>query len=886
MDSFQCRETLTVGAKRYTYYSLDAAERRGLAGVSRLSVSHKVLLEGLLRNEDGKSVTADDIRRMVNAALNPGKDREIAFRPARVLMPDTTGLPVIQDLAAMREAMRDAGGDPGKVECQIQADLIVDHSLIVETFGSHEALDRNLEIEYARNGERYRFLRWAQQAFGRLRVFPPGVGICHQVNLEHIAGVVWTGPDGNGEVAFPDTVIGADSHTTMANGIGVLGWGVGGIEVEAAMLGMPVMMLLPNVIGIELIGTLREGVTSTDLALSVTEAVRKVGVVGKIVEFYGEGADRLSTEDRATVSNMAPEYGATCSFFPADAETLRYLGVTGRSREQINLVEAYLRAQGMFGGVNGESAAFAGRLRIDLSQIESCLAGPKRPQDRIALSAVKRTFRDSFSSEFGRALGKPADHMGADLSKIQDGTVVLAAITSCANTSNPALMIAAGLLARNAVARGLRSKPWVKTSFAPGSRVVSDYLQKADLQRSLDALNFNLVGYGCTTCIGNSGPLVPDVADAIDGSDVVVSSVLSGNRNFEGRINARVRANYLASPPLVVAYAIAGTIDFDFGSEPLGTGEDGEPVFLADIWPSTQEVADVVRATVRGEFYNRRYRDVSAGGAQWQAIEVAPSQTYPWDEASTYVRKPQRFAAIDQTADIEGAHILALLGDSITSDHISPAGSIGIDTPAGQYLNDLKIATADFNQYSTRRGNHNVMVRGTFANLRLKNAMAGGKAGGFTTHWPSGQSMTIFDAATRYQDESVPLVVFAGKEYGTGSSRDSAAKGPRLLGVRAIIAESFERIHRSNLVGVGILPLMFEPGVSWGSLNLTGSEVVTIRGLAKLLTPCCTVTAAINYVDGSTVDVPLVCRLDTNEDIENYRAGGILSSILQRLLTR
>ena len=886
MDSFRCRERLTVGDRTYTYYSLEAAERHGLAGVSRLPVAHKIILECLLRNEDGKSVTAEDISGLVDAALNANAGREIAFRPARVLMPDTTGLPVIQDLAAMREALQEAGADPDKIECQIPAHLIVDHSIIVETFGSHEALSRNLAIEYARNGERYRFLRWAQLAFRGLQVIPPGAGICHQINLEHIARVVWTRSEGDDELAFPDTVIGADSHTTMVNGIGVLGWGVGGIEVEAAMLNMPITMLLPAVIGIELVGVLREGVTSTDLALSITETLRKTGVVGKIVEFHGAGVGRLSAEDRATVSNMAPEYGATCSFFPADAETLRYLAATGRGADQLALVEAYTRAQGMFGDTQNGGTVYADRLRIDLSDIEACVAGPKRPQDRIALSSVKQTFRDSFQAEFGRPMGKEQRPENDAVSALGDGAVVLAAITSCANTSNPALMIAAGLLARNAVAHGLHTRPWVKTSFAPGSRVVSDYLENAGLQESLDALNFHLVGYGCTTCIGNSGPLLSDVAEAIDAGDLVASAVLSGNRNFEGRINARVRANYLASPPLVVAYGIAGRIDFDFEKEPLGHDENGKPVFLKDIWPSAPEVVDVVRTMVRRELYETRYRDVLIGSDEWRAIDIASSRTYPWDKASTYVCKPPQFEGGAQAVDIEGARILALLGDSITSDHISPAGSISIDSPAGKYLSGLNIAPTEFNQYSTRRGNHEVMMRGTFANSRLKNHMAGGKTGGFTTHWPSGQSMSIFDAAMRYREDEIPLVIVAGKEYGTGSSRDSAAKGPRLLGVRAVIAESFERIHRSNLVGVGVLPLTFEAGTNWRSLKLTGTETVAIRGLAERLTPRCTLTAEITYADRSVVSVPLVCRLDTNEDVENFRAGGILSSVLRRLLVQ
>jgi aconitate hydratase len=888
LDSFKCRKTLTAGDKTYVYYSLVEAERNGLAGISQLPVSMKVLLENLLRFEDGRTVKADDIRAIAGWLAERSSNAEIAFRPARVLMQDFTGVPAVVDLAAMRDAMNALGGNPRLINPLVPVDLVIDHSVIVDEFGSPTAFAHNVELEYQRNGERYRFLKWAQQSFDNFRVVPPGTGICHQVNLEYLAQTVWT-KDENGEtLAYPDTLVGTDSHTTMVNGLAVLGWGVGGIEAEAAMLGQPLSMVIPQVIGFRVTGKLREGVTATDLVLTVTQMLRKKGVVGKFVEFFGPGIGALALEDRATIGNMAPEYGATCGFFPVDVETLRYLSQTGRTPDRVALVDAYMKAQGMFWTPETPDPVFTDLLELDLDSVEPSLAGPKRPQDRVLLSETKAGFLGSMASEFkkdGQA-GQRFPVEGEDYT-IGHGDVVIAAITSCTNTSNPSVMIGAGLLARNAVAKGLTRKPWVKTSLAPGSQVAADYFKKADLQKDLDALGFNLVGFGCTTCIGNSGPLPEPISEAINANDVVAAAVLSGNRNFEGRVNPDVRANYLASPPLVVAYALAGSLQIDLVNDPLGTGSDGQPVYLRDIWPSSQEVAEYIRENVTKEIFATRYADVFKGDENWQAIEISSGLTFPWDSRSTYVQNPPYFEGMTKTPvpveDIDDARILGLFLDSITTDHISPAGSIKQGSPAGTYLRDHQVRPQDFNQYGTRRGNHQVMMRGTFANIRIKNQMVPGVEGGVTVHEPSGEQMPIFDAAMRYKGEGVPLVVFAGKEYGTGSSRDWAAKGTVLLGIRAVIAESFERIHRSNLVGMGVVPLVFDAGTSWTSLGLTGKETVTIHGLAEGLKPRDVLLARITYESGEVKEVPVVCRIDTYEELEYFRNGGILHYVLRSL---
>ena len=887
LDSFKSRQSLAVGARSYDYFSLPAAESQGLAGISRLPFSLRVLLENLLRNEDGRSVTADDIRSLAGWAT-AAEAREIAFRPARVLMQDFTGVPAVVDLAAMRDAMTALGGDPERINPLVPVDLVIDHSVIVDDFGNPRAFNHNVELEYERNGERYRFLRWGQSAFRNFRVVPPGTGICHQVNLEYLSQTVWVNEDGKRPLAYPDTLVGTDSHTTMVNGLAVLGWGVGGIEAEAAMLGQPISMLIPDVIGFRVSGRLREGVTATDLVLTVTEMLRKKGVVGKFVEFYGPGLDHMALEDRATIGNMAPEYGATCGFFPVDAETLRYLSETGRDPERVALVEAYARAQGLFRETATPDPVFTSTLSLDLDSVEPSIAGPKRPQDRVLLSEAKKRFLAALDTEFkkgdGAGLRVPVAGESFD---VGHGDVVIAAITSCTNTSNPYVMIGAGLLARNAAARGLKTKPWVKTSLAPGSQVVGEYLARSGLQTDLDALGFNLVGFGCTTCIGNSGPLPEAVSAAINTGDLVAAAVLSGNRNFEGRINPDVRANYLASPPLVVAYALAGSLQVDLVNEPLGTGTDGSPVYLRDIWPSSREIAEFVRANITRDLFRSKYADVFAGDEHWRKIKVEGGQTYRWIPGSTYVQNPPYFEGMRQTpepvTDIIGARILGLFLDSITTDHISPAGSIRQNSPAGTYLIEHQVRPADFNQYGTRRGNHEVMMRGTFANIRIKNQMVPGVEGGVTASQPGGEVMPIYDAAMRYRAEGVPLVVFAGKEYGTGSSRDWAAKGTRLLGVRAVIAQSFERIHRSNLVGMGVLPLTFEDGTSWKSLDIQGDETVTIMGLAEGLKPRQTLEAEITSADGTRRLVPLTCRIDTLDELEYFMNGGILHYVLRRL---
>ena len=883
IDTLKTRRTLDVNGKTYAYYSLPAAAEK-FGDLARLPYSLKVLLENMLRFEDGGTVTTDDAKAVADWLKERRSDREIAYRPARVLMQDFTGVPAVVDLAAMRDATARAKGDPKRINPQVPVDLVIDHSVMVDAFGTPKAFATNVDLEYERNGERYQFLRWGQQAFDNFRVVPPGTGICHQVNLENLAQTVWTStaPDG-AEIAYPDTLVGTDSHTTMVNGLAVLGWGVGGIEAEAAMLGQPISMLIPEVVGFRLTGKLKEGVTATDLVLTVTQMLRKKGVVGKFVEFFGPGLADLPLEDRATIANMAPEYGATCGFFPIDGETLRYLRATGREEDRIALVEAYAKAQGMWRDDTVEPV-FTDTLELDMGTVEASMAGPKRPQDRVPLKDAAPMFAEALKTEFKKDTAAEVAVEGANYS-LSHGDVVIAAITSCTNTSNPSVMVGAGLLARNAVAKGLKVKPWVKTSLAPGSKVVSDYLQKAGLQGDLDRLGFNLVGYGCTTCIGNSGPLADPIADAITKGDLVACSVLSGNRNFEGRVNPHVKANYLASPPLVVAYAIAGSMSVNLTAEPLGEDADGKPVYLKDIWPSSAEIAETIRATITPDVFEKEYGAVFDGDEHWQKIETATGLTYTWDGGSTYVQNPPYF--VDMSAQgikpVEGARILGLFGDSITTDHISPAGSIKADSPAGRYLREHGVEVKDFNSYGSRRGNHEVMMRGTFANIRIKNEMTPGIEGGVTRHYPSGETMAIYDAAMKYAETGAPLVVIAGKEYGTGSSRDWAAKGTKLLGVKAVIAESFERIHRSNLVGMGVLPLQFKEGTDRKSLGLTGAETVDVLGLSEDLKPRQDLTLRITYEGGATREVPVTCRIDTADEIGYYRAGGILHYVLNGL---
>jgi aconitate hydratase len=895
LDSFKCRKTLKVGPKTYAYYSLPAAEKHGLAGISRLPFSMKVLLENLLRYEDGKSVTKDDIVAVADWLKDRRSDREIAFRPARVLMQDFTGVPAVVDLAAMRDAMKTLGGDPEKINPLVAVDLVIDHSVIVNFFGSASAFKKNVAEEYKQNQERYRFLKWAQRSFQNFRVVPPGTGICHQVNLEYLSKTVWTekqtttlkGRRVTTELAYPDTVIGTDSHTTMVNGLSVLGWGAGGIEAEAVMLGQPMSMLLPEVMGFRLTGQLRDGVTATDLVLTVTQMLRAKGVVGKFVEFSGPGLDHLSIEDRATIGNMSPEYGATCGFFPIDEETLRYLQSTGRPAATVALVRAYGKAQGLFRTSRTPDPLFTDQLELDLGTVEPSLAGPKRPQDRVLLRDTHTAFAQALEKDFGEAAASGKRHAvegrGFDLGH---GDVVIAAITSCTNTSNPSVMIGAGLLARKAVALGLKVKPWVKTSLAPGSQVVGEYLAKSGLQKDLDKLGFNLVGFGCTTCIGNSGPLTAEISAAINDHDLVAAAVLSGNRNFEGRVNPDVRANYLASPPLVVAYALAGSMRVDLTTAPLGTGRGGKPVFLKDIWPTNKEIAATMRKALSRAMFTRKYGDVFKGEANWRKIAVKGGVTYAWDPQSTYVQNPPYFVGMDRQpvapTDVVDARVLGLFLDSITTDHISPAGSIRKESPAGQYLIAHHVEPIDFNQYGTRRGNHEIMMRGTFANIRIKNQMVPGVEGGVTVHYPAHEQLPIYDAAMRYKRDGVPLVVFAGKEYGTGSSRDWAAKGTILLGIRAVIAQSFERIHRANLVGMGVLPLVFDEGVSWQSLGLRGDETVTIMEVSDLK-PRQRLTARIVAPGGEVKTVPLTARIDTLEELDYFKNGGILHYVLRHL---
>ncbi len=884
-DSLNARRSLEAGGKTYDYYSLAAVAEAGLGDISRLPYSLKVLLENLLRHEDGRVVTVDDVKACVAWLDTRTSSHEIAYYPARVLMQDFTGVPAVVDLAAMRQAMADMGGDPQKINPLSTVDLVIDHSVMVDSFGSADAFADNVVREFERNRERYEFLRWGASAFDNFRVVPPGTGICHQVNLEYLARTVWTSEDGGKTLAYPDTLVGTDSHTTMVNGLAVLGWGVGGIEAEAAMLGQPVSMLLPEVIGFKLSGSLREGTTATDLVLTVTQMLRAKGVVGKFVEFFGPGLDNLSLADQATISNMAPEYGATCGFFPIDRETCDYLAFTGRDEGLVALVEAYAKAQGMWREADTPDPVFTDTLELDISTVESSLAGPKRPQDRVTLSDLSGAFQKVLP-ELGGG-DRSVKVAGAD-HELSDGDVVIAAITSCTNTSNPSVLVAAGLVARNAHAKGLTVKPWVKTSLAPGSQVVSDYLEAAGLQDDLDALGFNLVGYGCTTCIGNSGPLPDAIADAVDDGDLVVGAVLSGNRNFEGRVHAQVRANYLASPPLVVAYAIAGSLKADLTKDPLGDDADGNPVFLKDIWPSNADVQATLKSAVTPEMYRSRYANVQEGPEPWKDISAEGSETYDWQESSTYVRYPTFFEGMgpepDDIADITGARPLAMLADSVTTDHISPAGGIKKESPAGDYLIERQVRPAEFNSYGSRRGNHEIMMRGTFANIRIRNELVPGIEGGVTRHMPSGEQMPIYDAAMRYITDGVPLVVVAGKEYGTGSSRDWAAKGTRLLGVKAVIVESFERIHRSNLVGMGVLPLQFQPGTTRDTLKLDGSETWDITGIAGGITPRMDVACTIHRADGASEDVTLTCRIDTLDEVEYYRHGGILQYVLRNML--
>jgi aconitate hydratase len=879
-DSLGTKKTLDVNGKAYTYFSLKDAEKT-LGDISKLPYTLKVLLENLLRFEDGRSVKVDDVKAVGEWLKQRKSSHEIAFRPARVLMQDFTGVPAVVDLAAMREAMVSLGGDPQKINPLSAVDLVIDHSVMVDEFGSAESFQENVEREFERNKERYEFLRWGQSAFKNFRVVPPGTGICHQVNVEYLAKTVWSEKDDvTGELlAYPDTLVGTDSHTTMVNGLAVLGWGVGGIEAEAAMLGQPISMLIPEVVGFEMTGAMAEGITATDLVLTVVQMLRERGVVGKFVEFYGDGLDHLTLADRATISNMAPEYGATCGFFPIDDEVLRYLKFTGRDDDTVALVESYAKEQGLW-RIKGHTADYTDTLHLDISTVVPTISGPKRPQDKILLTNGKQDFARLVPEE------KSVPVEGTDYT-LDNGDVVIAAITSCTNTSNPFVLVAAGLVARKAHALGMKVKPWVKTSLAPGSQVVTDYLENAGLQADLDALGFNLVGYGCTTCIGNSGPLPAPIAAAVEKGDLNVTSVLSGNRNFEGRISPHVKSNYLASPPLVVAYALAGSMRVDISSEPLGQDRDGNDIYLKDVWPTNEEVRKMVDTFLTPEMFKERYANVFLGPEQWQALGADDAgQTYDWNSSSTYVKNPPFFEDISNdigaVAPIENARVLAVLGDSVTTDHISPAGAIKKDAPAGAYLGNHQVSVRDFNSYGSRRGNHEVMMRGTFANIRIRNEMMGGKEGGNTLHMPGGVEMSIYDAAMAYKAENTQLVVFGGKEYGTGSSRDWAAKGTRLLGVKAVIVESFERIHRSNLIGMGVLPLQFTKGETRETYKLDGSEVIGITGTENL-SPGSALTMTITYKDGSTATAELLCRIDTLDELDYYKNGGILHYVLRNL---
>jgi len=884
LDSFQTRSTLQVNGKNYTYFAL--SKLQAADQLQRLPYAHKVLLENMLRFEDGITVSKDDVTAILNWDATVTPSHEIQLRPSRVLLQDFTGVPAVVDLAVMRDTMVDLGGDPRKINPLQPADLVIDHSVQVDKFGSASAFTANAEIEMERNRERYGFLRWGQGAFENFRVVPPDTGIIHQINLEYLAQVVFRKETADGTLIYPDSLVGTDSHTTMINGLGVLGWGVGGIEAEAAMLGQPISMLIPQVVGFKLTGKPAEGTTATDLVLTVVQMLREQGVVGKFVEFYGDGIAHLSLEDQATIANMAPEYGATMGYFPVNASTLKYLRFSGRDDEQVALVEAYTKAQGMFYEAGTETAIYSATLELDMSTVVPSISGPKRPQDRIELSQSKATWQRDLEVLKGKSQGSaPVTNADYDL---QDGAVVIAAITSCTNTSNPNVLIAAGLVAKKAVERGLDIKPWVKPSLAPGSKVVTDYLEAAGLTSYLDQLKFNLVGYGCTTCIGNSGPLPAPIAEAVETGDLVVTSVLSGNRNFEGRVNPHVKANYLASPPLVVAYALAGTMNIDLYHEALGQDQQGNDVFLKDIWPGSQEIADAVALAVKPEQFKSKYADVFSGDKAWQQLPVPEGNTFAWDADSTYIRKPSFFDGMrrdhDELQDIQGARVLALLGNSVTTDHISPAGAFAPDSPAGKYLIAHGIERKNFNSYGSRRGNHEVMMRGTFANIRLRNLLAPGTEGGFTKKLPEGEVTTIFDGAMAYKAEGTPLIVIAGKEYGTGSSRDWAAKGTFLLGVKAVIAESFERIHRSNLIGMGVLPLQFKDGENRESLGLTGEEIYTITGIADNLAPGKEIAVSAEKGDGSVVSFTVNTRIDTPNELEYYRHGGILQYVMRSLL--
>ncbi|KQT32560.1 aconitate hydratase [Sphingomonas sp. Leaf412] len=888
-DTLNARKTLQAGGKSYDYYALDVAAQK-FGDISRLPFSMKVLLENMLRFEDGKTVTEADVQAIVDWQKERRSDREIQYRPARVLMQDFTGVPCVVDLAAMRDAITKLGGDAAKINPQVPVHLVIDHSVMVDEFGTPQAFEENVELEYQRNGERYEFLKWGSKALDNFKVVPPGTGICHQVNLEYVAQAVWSSVEsgdhatgGVATIAYPDTLVGTDSHTTMVNGLGVLGWGVGGIEAEAAMLGQPVSMLIPEVVGFKLTGALREGITATDLVLTVTQMLRRKGVVGRFVEFYGPGLDQMTLADRATIANMAPEYGATCGFFPVDDKTIDYMRLTARPAETIALTEAYAKANGFWRDASAPDPIFTDTLELDMGSVVPSLAGPKRPQDKVALDSVDEVFNGDLSKVYNKQRPTRVDipERGHD---IGDGDVVIAAITSCTNTSNPSVLVAAGLVARKAHALGLKPKPWVKTSLAPGSQVVTDYLDKAGLTADLNAIGFNLVGYGCTTCIGNSGPLPGPISAAINENDLVAASVLSGNRNFEGRVSADVRANFLASPPLVVAYALKGTVTEDMIDTPLGQGTDGQDVFLRDVWPTNLEIADLMAANIDADMFGSRYGNVYAGDDKWRAIEVEGSDTYAWRAGSTYVANPPYFDGLEMTPapvmDIVDAKPLAILGDSITTDHISPAGSIKADSPAGVFLQEHQVAKADFNSYGARRGNHDVMMRGTFANIRIRNEMVPGTEGGMTRY--DGQVMPIYDAAMRHKADGTPLIVVAGKEYGTGSSRDWAAKGTNLLGVRAVITESFERIHRSNLVGMGVLPLQFADGTTRETLKLTGDETFTIRNVAALR-PRQDVTVELTRADGTVETIVTRCRIDTVNELEYFLNGGILQYVLRNL---
>ncbi len=883
INTYKSLDTLSVNNKKYSFYNLQLAEQHGLTGVSKLPKSLKVLLENLLRYEDNKTVDTDQIKAIQDWLKNKTSDTEIAYRPARVLLQDYTGIPAVADLAAMREAVQKKNKDPKKINPLSQVDLVIDHSVQIDNSGKN-ALAQNVSIEFERNGERYSFLKWGQQAFNNFRIIPPGTGICHQVNLEYLSKVVWSSEVDGTTYVYPDTLVGADSHTTMVNGLSVLGWGVGGIEAEAGMLGQPISMLIPEVIGFEVTGKMAEGITATDLVLTIVKMLRDKGVVEKFVEFYGSGLKNLSLADRATIANMAPEYGATCGFFPVDEETIKYLKFTGRDQETINLVEAYAKKQGLWAS---DDIVFTDTLSLDMSTVVPTISGPKRPHDKVLLTQASPNFAKIYKETTKRDKVKSAEVKGAN-HPLQDGDIVIASITSCTNTSNPNVLIAAGLLAKKACEQGLQSKPWVKTSLAPGSQVVTDYLNKADLSKYLDQLGFFLSGYGCTTCIGNSGPLADNISEAIKANDLYVVSVLSGNRNFEGRINPQVKANYLASPPLVVAYAIAGNMNVDLYKDSLGKNKNGKDVYLKDIWPSNEEIQDTLNSSLNADMFIKRYSNVSQGPKEWQAIKTEPSSIFSWDQNSSYVKKPPFFDNLSDQPEgfkaIKDARPLLVLGDMITTDHISPAGSIQKNSPTGEYFMKYQILPKDYNSYGARRGNHEVMMRGTFANIRVKNEIAPGTEGGFTKIFPEGKDATVFDAAVEYQKRGTPLVVFGGKLYGSGSSRDWAAKGTKLLGVKAVIVESFERIHRSNLVGMGILPLQFKDGMNRTSLNLKGSELVTIVNIEKGVQPKEIVKVEIKYIDGTMKTIETLCRIDTENEIEYYKNGGILQYVLRNML--